>query len=139
MITMHLRYLFLLIILLEHLAPTFLHAMYEQPHHTTAYLPLPRALDLLPSFSYYSTKHFWNEENKKLPSYNHFKKKEYSLYAEYGLNARFSLTLNSGFSTVTESLNGNSRGFQDIELGFKNMIIKKNASGLTYQILALIP
>lgn len=116
-----------------------LEALSEQPHHTTAYIGRPNSLNTLISYSNYSTDHFWNSQGKKLPTFNNFQRHSYLLYSEYALNTRNSLSLNGGYSTVTESLNGSSQGIEDIELGWKFLISQNKSSAFTTQVIAIIP
>ena len=111
----------------------------EEPHHTTAYIGAPGETDLLLTYSTYSTDHFWNKHGKKLPTYNHFKRQSYLLYAEYAFNNCNSFTFHGGYSAVQETLNGNSRAVEDIELGWKHLICTNEASALTAQLIAIVP
>ncbi len=119
--------------------PSCLMALSTQPHHTTAFIGQPGEIDCLVSYSSYSTNHFWNRCHQKLPTFNHFHRNAYLLYAEYALNRCNSLTLNGGFATVKESLNGNSYGCEDCELSWKSLLHREKTSALTLQILSVIP
>lgn len=116
-----------------------LSAISEQPHHTTAYIGTPGESDTLLSYSRYTTNHFWNKHGKLLPTHNEFKRQSILLYSEYALNAQNSLSINGGYSLVEESLDGNSRGVEDIELGWKYLLLDGCTSALTSQIIAIIP
>jgi hypothetical protein len=121
------------------LLPMALFAISEEPHHTTAYIGYPNELDILPSYSTYSTDHFWNRQGKRRPTYNHFHRQSWLLYAEYALNNCNSFSLNGGYSQVEESLNGHSRGFEDAELGWKHLLYEGKTSALTSQLIGIIP
>lgn len=114
-------------------------ASVEQPHHTTAFIGVPSKLDFLLSFSSYSTKHFWNSHGKKLKAFNNFDSNAVSLYAEYALNCQNSVTFNSSYEEVKESLNGRTYGFNDVELSLKHLIFADPKSALTVDTLAIIP
>lgn len=116
-----------------------LEAVSEQPHHTTAYIGQPNSLTNLISYSNYSTNHFWNSRGKKLPTYNDFKRHSYLLYSEYSLNLRNSFSLNSGYSMISESLNGNSQGIEDIEIGWKFLMYQDKNSAFTSQFIGILP
>jgi hypothetical protein len=116
-----------------------LQAVTTQPHHTTAFIAPPGEIDLLISDAYYTTNHFWNKSGKLLPTYNQFKSNSTLLYAEYAINSRNSLTLNGGYSMVQESLNGNSCGWEDVELGWKSMLYHDRGQVFTAQVIAIIP
>ena len=111
----------------------------EEPHHTTAYIGLPGEVDLLLTYSTYSTDDFWNRHGKLLPTYNHFKKQSYLLYGEYVINCRNSISINGGYSGVEESLNGHSRGLEDVQLGWKYLLRSMPSSALTAQVIAVVP
>jgi hypothetical protein len=119
--------------------PLVLNAISQEPHHTTAFIAAPGAIDNLLTYSTYSTDTFWNKFGKKLPTFNRFNKKSYLLYSEYATNCRNSVTFNGGYSTIEESLNGNSRGFEDIEIGWKHLILDKKRTAYTVQIIGIIP
>lgn len=121
------------------LLPAMLCAIGEEPHHTTAYIGSPGDTAILLTYSTYTTQHFWNKDGKKLPTYNHFDSKSYLMYVECALNCCNSFTLNAGYSTVKESLNGKSRGAEDCELGWKHLLCAGATSALTAQVIAIIP
>lgn len=139
-----------LLIPLIPLTPYALTATTAQPHHTTAYIRPKGEVDTLWTYSFYTTDHFWNKHGKRLPTFNHFKSHSFLLYAEYALNDRNSIWVNGGYSTVKESLNGNSNSIQDLELGWKFLIrqgtslcsedsANSSPSALTTQVIAIIP
>jgi hypothetical protein len=114
-------------------------AFCQEPHHTTAYIGTPGSADFLPSYSTYSTDHFWNKSGKSLPTYNHFQRRSFLLYAEYALTSCNSITFNGGYSRVEESLNGASQSLNDMVLGWKQLLQKTGRYALTVQIAGLIP
>lgn len=119
--------------------PMVLFAISDEPHHTTAYIKNSGELDLLLSYSNYRTDHFWNKHGKLHPTYNRFERKSYLLYAEYAIRYTDSLSFNGGYSTISESLNGNSRGLEDPEIGWKHLFYEGKTSALTSQLIAIIP
>jgi hypothetical protein len=119
--------------------PLALLAVSEEPHHTTAYIANPGQVDNLLTFSTYFTDSFWNRHGKKQPTYNRFRRKSYLLYSEYAINNCNSIFFNGGFSQVHESLNGNSRCFEDTEVGWKHLFHKTRESALTLQLIGIIP
>lgn len=60
-------------------------------------------------------------------------------YAEYALNSTNSFTLNGGFSSVQEEMNGDSGGITDFELGWKHQLYETTTSALTADLTAIIP
>lgn len=114
-------------------------AVSVQPHHITAFVGNPKELYLLPSFSSYSTDHFWNKDYHKLPSHNRFRRQSYLLYAEFAINKSNSITFDGGYSNVCESLNGNSHAFDDVELGWKHVLACSRTSAFTAQLTAILP
>lgn len=128
-----------LVLLLLICVPLGVKAFPVQPHHTTAFIGSRGSIDTLWSVSTYSTDSFWNKNNKKLPSFNDFREQDYMLYAEYAVNARNSLTLDGGFSVITEEVNGDSGGIADLELGWKHLLRKTKTSACTAQLVGIIP
>lgn len=119
--------------------PFILLSVSEEPHHTTAFIGSPGEIDVLFTYSAYSTHSFWNKNGKRLSAYNHFRRQSYLLYGEYSFNHSNSLTFNGGYSMVKESLNGNSRGVEDIEIGWKHLLRETDRSALTLQLIGIIP
>lgn len=111
----------------------------EEPHHITAYLAPPGATRLLLTFSHYGTHSFWNKDGRKLPTYNHFRQNSYLVYAEHSLSDRHAVTLQEGYTTVKEPLNGNSQGFDDLELGWKYLLNETIDSALSIFVIGIIP
>lgn len=114
-------------------------AIADQPHHTTAFIGITNSLNTLISYSNESADHFWNNRGEKHPTFNKFHRYLYLLYSEYALNSRNSFSLSGGYSRVSESLNGNSQGINDIELGWKFLLIPSKNSAFTTQFLGIIP
>lgn len=119
--------------------PFAINAQGVQPHHTTAFIRPAGSINTLWSGSCYSTDSFWNEDGDKLPTYNHFREQSLMLYAEYSINSVNSLFANGGFTQAQESLNGDSRGADDIEIGWKHMVRRTSDSALTTQLVAIVP
>jgi protein XagA len=129
----------LILLLMFLLIPIALDAIKIEPYHITAFISPAGEIDNLLTYSSYSTDCFWNQFCKKLPTYNHFCQKSFLLYSEYAINRQNSVTFNGGYSTIQESLNGNSCGFEDLELGWKHLIQAKKDAAFTVQIIGLIP
>lgn len=111
----------------------------EEPHHITAYIGYSGELESLLTCSRYSTKSFWNKEGKKLPTFNRFNRTSYLLYSEYAVTNYHSLSFNGGYSIVKESLNGDSKGVNDLEIGWKYLFRETKFSALTAQLIGIIP
>lgn len=111
----------------------------EEPHHTTAFIGASGDVDLLVSYSNYSTRHFWDRSGKKHPTHNKFEKHSCQCFGEYALNGLNSMFFNARYSRVEESLNGNSQGFEDAEVGWKRLIWGNKRSAFTGQIVGIIP
>lgn len=131
--TRYAPFIFLLLI------PFLLQAVSEQPHHTTAYIGEPGEIDILFSYSRYSTNHFWNRHGKRLPTFSRFTRDSCLLYIEYALNRYNSLLISGGYSAVREELNGNSQGVEDLELGWKAQLYRDERAALTLQLIGIIP
>lgn len=127
------------ILLLIFLKPTLASAIDDEPHHQTAFIGTPGEVDLLLTYSYYSTNHFWNKHGTKLPTFNRFKRHSALLYAEYALNNSNSLTFNGGYCRILESLNGNSQGFEDSEIGWKHLFYEDDCAAFSVECLSIIP
>lgn len=132
------KFIYLGILLLISL-PAVLKSIPEQPHHTTAYIGAPGQIYILPSISWYTTDRFWNKNSKQLPSFYAFHRWSYLVYAEYAFNCCNSVTLNGGYARAIDSLNGNSQGIKDFELGCKHSIYNKETFALTGQLVAIVP
>lgn len=130
-----LRYLLGLLVIL----PFSLCAFSVEPHHKTAFIGAPGEVDLLPTYSYYMTDHFWNKRGKRLKAFNRFRKHSGLLYAEYAFNGCNSFTFNGGYSRICESLNGNSQGFEDSEVGWKHLFYENDSSAFTVEVIGIIP
>lgn len=128
---------FILALLL--LLPFTLYAISGEPHHRTAFIGAAGEVDLLPTYSYYTTDHFWNKQGKRLKAFNRFRRHSALLYVEYAFNECNSFTFNGGFSRVCESLNGNSQGFEDSELGWKHLFYRDGDSAFTVEVVGIIP
>lgn len=111
----------------------------EEPHHTTAFISSPGEIDTLITYSTYSTKHFWNRNGKKLPSYNKFKQNSYLLYSEYAFDDANSFFVNGGYSSVSESMNGSSNSFKDVELGWKHLLYEAEDHAIALECIGIVP
>lgn len=111
----------------------------NEPHHTTAFIGTPGEWDTLISYSYYSTDHFWNAKGKKLPTFNHFHSQSGFLYSEYAWNSCNSFWISGGYTAVRESLNGNSQGIDDVEVGWKHLLASNGTNALTAELEGIIP
>lgn len=119
--------------------PFLLHSISVQPHHKTAFIGAPGEIDFLLTYSNYATKHFWNKHGKKLPTYNRFDRDAYLLYSDYAFNDANKFTLNAGFAHVTESLNGNSSAFEDVEASWQHLLYAPKEAALSAEVVGIIP
>jgi hypothetical protein len=87
----------------------------------------------------YQTDHFWNKHGKKMPAHNDFKKKTIEAYSELGLTCRDTLFAKAKYDTIEESLNGNTRGFEDFILGWRNLIQLKGCTLYGFESKLILP
>lgn len=115
------------------------HGFEGQPHHTTAFIAAPGTLWAVPSYSYQTADHFWNRQGKTLCAYNHFRKHAYGFYAEYAINPCNSISLNSQYQQIRETLNGKKQGLSALEAGWKFLFHKNCNSSSTAELVAIVP
>lgn len=111
----------------------------DEPFHESAFMRPKYSFDSLAYYSYYITDHFWSGKGKKLPAYNHFIKHSVRSYSEFFFTDRDSVSLNGGYSAVKESINRNSQGIEDLELGWQHQFYQKNCSALSVKCTATVP
>jgi len=87
----------------------------------------------------YSTHHFWNEKGERLSTYNQFRRHQVDLYGQYSWNCRDFLSLRASYSEIRESLNGNTSGIGDLELGWKRLLYCNAPHYVAAQAVAVIP
>ncbi len=87
----------------------------------------------------YNTSHFWNKHGKRLPAFNDFHKRTYSVLAEYGLTAKDTIGLQDAYGHIKESLNSNTMGFADAELSWKHLFHQCGPDQFIAKIAAIIP
>lgn len=109
------------------------------PHHTTAYIGSKGDWEILPSYSYYSTKTFWNCKGHKLPAYDKFHQETGNLYLEYAVDNKNSIFFEGAYNKVSESLNHNCKNFEDPRVGWKHQFYLREESALTGQITLTAP
>lgn len=114
-------------------------AYFEGPHYLTAFVGEAGKFDSFLSYTYYHTKHFWDASGKKRPAYNHFTSYQCSLYGEWAVTNCQSIFAKTGYSRVTESLNGNCSAFQDSEIGWKQQVFRDTNSAIAIQALTIVP
>jgi len=119
--------------------PFLLRAADGEPHHTTAFISPPGTFESIAAYSFYKTDHFWNKNGRRLPSYNHFELSSAYLYSEYALNFCNSFTFNGRYDSIDETLNGHHQGFEEIEFGWKHLLLGDDKRAFTTQFLAIIP
>lgn len=90
-------------------------------------------------YEHYSTKHFWNEKGDRMEAFNHFRRDKVTLYGEYGLPCGDFLTFQTSFSRIKETLNGNTSGFGDLELGWLHLFSCNEERVLAVEVLGIVP
>lgn len=75
----------------------------------------------------YKTHHFFNRHGKRCDSYNDYEQNGGYLKIEYGLTSKATVTAESSYQTICESLNGKSQGFDDTILSIRHFITRKGA------------
>jgi hypothetical protein len=108
-------------------------------NNKTAFVEPQGRFCLSGSYWKYSSDHFWNAEGKRCDAFNKFTKEEYILYAEYGLTERDTLSLKEGWARISESVNGRTMGFADIEIGWKRSLCQKGGAFISGEIVGIIP
>lgn len=109
------------------------------PHHTTAYIGSPNTIEVVPSYSHYSTNSFWDAHGNKLPIYDKFQKDTANLYVEYTVCGKNSLWAFGGYDNVDETLNRKEKGVEDLEIGWKSKLFGDETSACATQLTAIIP
>lgn len=109
------------------------------PHYKTAYIPPAKQTNLLFSYSTYSTEHFWDNDGNKHKLFNDFESREIFFYGEHAFIEDNSIYIKDSFCSVREKFDGNSRGFKDIELGWKHGLLEIGSKKFTSQISLIIP
>lgn len=87
----------------------------------------------------YSSDEFWNSNGKRCEAHNEFEKCEYNLYAEYGLTCRDTISFNSAWARIDESINGRTFGFEDLEIGWKRYLGTKWCHHISAELVGIIP
>lgn len=116
-----------------------LFAYIDEPYHDSAFIGPPNTFYGLSYFSYYKTEHFWNQNGKRLPSFNKFNRKSYRLDMEYDINCKHAVYLKGGYTMVDERLNGRSRGIEDPEASWQYLFCGDACSALSGRVTAIIP
>lgn len=91
------------------------------------------------TYSSYSSNEFWNHEGTKRDAHNDFEKKSYSLYGEFGLTKRDTISAQGSWARVDESINGRTFGFEDIELGWKHYLGTKWCHHISTELVGIVP
>jgi hypothetical protein len=128
-----------LLALLLLLPVSCLMAFIDEPYHETAFIGPANTFYGLTYFSYYKTDHFWNKQGKKLPTFNTFSRKSYRLDMEYDINCLNAVFLQGGYTMVDESLNGRSRGIEDLETSWQHLFYRKGCSAFSGKATLIIP
>ncbi|MBN9377741.1 MAG: hypothetical protein J0H93_05145 [Chlamydiales bacterium] len=121
------------------LTPSLLIAYIDEPYHETAFIGPAHTFYGLSYYSYYHTKHFWDSQGKRLPSFNPFTRKSYRLDMEYTLSSSQSVFVKGGYTMVEERLNGNSRGIEDPEASWQTLLYADTRSALSGKLTLIIP
>ena len=87
----------------------------------------------------YSSDHFWNSNGNQCNAFNKFSKAECDLYIEYGLTSCDTLWVKDGWARISESVNGRTMGFTDVEIGWKRYLGQKWGAIISGEIVAIVP
>lgn len=105
----------------------------------SAILKKPLEVTLETSALDYRTNHFWNKNGQIFPSFNRFRKEEYECYLELGLTSCDTLTAQTDYAIVYESINGKCIGVEDIEVGWKHLIYQQENLFVATQLIGFLP
>lgn len=94
---------------------------------------------LLLSYAFYQTKHFWNREGKRLPTYNRFIQQSYEIYFDYDLTTQDTIFLEGAYDHIQEEVNGRTWGFEDWQVGWSHTLYRFNCQAIALQIVGIIP
>ena len=119
--------------------PNLIFAYLDEPYHDSAFIGPPHTFYGLAYFSYYQTDQFWNKQGKKLPTYNKFNRKTYRLDMEYDINHHQALFLKEGYTMVDETLNGRSRGLEDLEASYQYLFCGDSCYALSGKATVIAP
>lgn len=97
--------------------------------------------ELVSSLDYtrYKTRHFWNSSGKTLSAFNKFTFQGVSLFLKYGVTEFDTIVARGAHAFIHESMNGNSIGFEDTELGWRRALFVSCNYTLAAQWLMIIP
>lgn len=87
----------------------------------------------------YKTSHVWTKSGKKIPTWNTFKLQELKLFTTIYVLDNDCVSLNTSYMQIEESLNGNTRGFTDLESTWTHCFYKTSKRTLSSQVVAIIP
>lgn len=100
---------------------------------------------IAPQVNYYTTDQYWNKSgsSKPLSKYGPFIKKEISIYAEYGLNSKNTITFKTALDELQQNnpMNGvqKSGGFTEFNVGLIHNIYIKGPYALSVYGQILLP
>lgn len=87
----------------------------------------------------YSTHNFWNKKGEKRPSHNDFHQRQINLYSELYFGENDIVSIWGAYDHITEELNGNTRGFEDVETAYTHRLGEIYGGNFYAQALAIIP
>lgn len=111
----------------------------DEPYHETAFIGPPQTFYGLTYYSYYHTNRFWNQQGRKLPTFNQFRRHSYRLDMEYDINCRHALFMKGGYTMTEEQLNGRSRGLEDPEASWQYLFLRQVDSAFSGKLTTMIP
>ncbi len=90
-------------------------------------------------YSYYGSEHIWNKKGEKKPAHDDFILNGVEAYFEYGLTDEDTLVATVGWGHIHETLNGGTKGYNDLILGWKRHIGEVWCHVLALELDAIIP
>lgn len=90
-------------------------------------------------YTRYKTSHFWNSDGNDREAFNKFTFQGISLFVKYGVTEFDTLVARGAHAFIHESMNGNTIGFEDIELAWRRALFLGCGYELAAQCLVIVP
>lgn len=98
----------------------------------------PGEIFFAPKIEYYEAGHYWDRSGSLEGLGENFKKLSIQPYAEYGLTGKDTLTAKCYFDFLDNG-DSSTKGFSDLELGYRRSLYNRSGRALSAGIMALIP
>jgi hypothetical protein len=101
------------------------------------WIPYEFAIDL--DYVDYHTDHFWNKHGEVKPAHNDFKLKGGRVWLEYAPCWTDYFFVRGDYDRIEESLEGNSNGFEDVEVSWAHYLTRLGNGSLWTKLLTVVP